>query len=62
MKAIVNQETCIGCGMCIDICPEVFVYNSDNKSEAVFDEIPDDLIDRAIEAKEICPVEAIVIE
>ncbi|EGT5236377.1 ferredoxin, partial [Clostridioides difficile] len=24
MKANVNQDTCIGCGLCPSICPEVF--------------------------------------
>ncbi|GHV25557.1 hypothetical protein FACS189465_3480 [Clostridia bacterium] len=32
MKVLVNQDTCISCGMCVDICPEVFDYNSENKS------------------------------
>ena len=24
MRAIVDEETCIGCGRCVEICPEVF--------------------------------------
>lgn len=24
MKAVVDKETCIGCGLCPSICPEVF--------------------------------------
>ena len=24
MKAMVNKDTCTGCGICVDICPEVF--------------------------------------
>lgn len=62
MKAIVDQDTCIGCGMCIDICPEIFKYNDEDKSESILDEIPDDLKDKADEAAQICPVEAITLE
>lgn len=62
MKAIVDQEACIGCGMCIDICPEVFAYNSEEKSEAVVDEVPDAEHEKAAEAKDICPVDAIEID
>ena len=29
MKAIVNQDTCIGCGLCISTVPEVFEVNAD---------------------------------
>ena len=62
MKAIVDQDTCIGCGMCIDICPEIFKYNDEDKSESVLDEVPEDLKDKADEAAQICPVEAITLE
>ena len=36
-----NEEACIGCGMCIDVCPEVFEYNDDSKSEAINENITD---------------------
>ena len=32
MKAIVNQDTCIGCGLCISTVPEVFEVNADGLS------------------------------
>lgn len=66
MKINVNQEECIGCGMCIDICPEVFKYNDEFKSEVVSEEIskniPEDLKSKTVEAKEACPVDAIIEE
>lgn len=40
MKADVNQDTCIGCGLCPSICPEVFDMNDDGKSHVIVDEIP----------------------
>lgn len=62
MKAMVNQETCISCGMCIDICPEVFSYNEDNKSVAIDGDIPEKSIDGAKESRDACPVDAIDIK
>ena len=66
MKINVSQEGCIGCGMCIDICPEVFKYNDDFKSEVIPEmsaqELSEELTAKVTEAKEACPVDAIVTE
>ncbi len=61
MKVKVNQN-CIGCGMCIDICPEVFEYNDDGLSRAKSEEVSDSLKDSISEAQEACPVDAIEVE
>lgn len=61
MKVKVNQE-CIGCGMCIDICPEVFEYNDEGLSTAKSEEISDSLNDSVTGAMEACPVDAIEAE
>ena len=61
MKAIVDEETCIGCGLCAETCPEVFEMD-DDKARVKMDEIPGNLIDSCREATENCPVEAIQIE
>lgn len=34
MKAFVDQETCIGCGLCCATCDAVFRLNEEGKSEA----------------------------
>lgn len=60
MKLKVEQETCIGCGMCTGTCPACFQFNDDGKAEVVCEEIPEDLVDEAEEAKNSCPVQAIV--
>lgn len=59
MKAFVDQDGCISCGLCIDVCPEVFSYNDDAVSEAIDGDIPKDAQDRAIEARDGCPVSVI---
>lgn len=33
MGVKVNQEKCIGCGLCINLCPDVFEFGADNKSK-----------------------------
>lgn len=62
MKVTVDQEVCIGCGMCIDICPEVFKFNDDSKSEVIPEANLEDVKEKVEEAKEVCPVDAIVVE
>lgn len=34
MKVKVDKDTCIGCGLCVSICPEVFAFGEDDKAEA----------------------------
>jgi len=34
-KVIVDQELCIGCGACMNLCPKVFVLNAEGKSEVI---------------------------
>jgi len=57
-KVLIDEEECIGCGSCEEICPEVFVLNEDTeKAEVINSEGgPEDLIEEAIDA---CPVECI---
>mgnify|MGYP000997821363 CR=1 FL=1 len=60
MKAIVDHDLCIGCGLCADICPEVFRMNDDNLAEAYADITPETQ-EKAEQARDECPVEAITI-
>lgn len=34
-KLVVDKETCIGCGTCVALCPEVFELKEDGKSEVI---------------------------
>jgi len=61
MKAIVDKDTCVGCGLCANMCSDVFKME-DDKAVCIVDSIPEDLADSAKEAASSCPVEAIKIE
>ena len=62
MKAYVDKDTCIGCELCTQICPDVFSMDDDGKSVAINDDIPENLQDDAVEARDSCPVSAIDIK
>lgn len=62
MKAAVDQEACIGCGLCVNICPAVFEMNADEKAEANGDFVPGDSEAECREAADQCPVDAISIQ
>ena len=62
MKAHVDKDTCIGCGLCASICEAVFVLEDDGKAAAYVDEVPSEVEDEAKDAEESCPVNAIVVE
>lgn len=62
MNAIVDKDTCIGCGLCPSICPEVFDMEDDGKAGVISDPVPEGAEDSASEAAESCPVNAISVE
>ncbi len=61
MRAIVDEETCIGCGLCAETCPDVFEMN-DDKAIVQVDDVPERAMEACKEAVENCPVEAIQME
>jgi ferredoxin len=61
MRAVVDQDTCTGCELCIETCPEVFEMQDDT-AVAKVDVVPPEVEGTCREAAEECPVEAISIE
>lgn len=58
MKYVVN-DGCIGCGLCVATCPEVFSMSDEGVAVAIETEVPEKNLDAAAEAKDNCPVSAI---
>lgn len=61
MTIVVDEEMCIGCGLCAETCPDVFRMTSGGVAEA-YAEVSPDLSGCAGDAQENCPVSAIHLE
>ena len=59
MKATVDKEACIGCGICADSCPDVFEMNDESIAGVKVDSVPEEAVATCKEAAESCPVDAI---
>ncbi|MGL5378539.1 ferredoxin [Clostridium sp.] len=62
MKATVDHDICIGCGLCASLCSEIFELNDEGLADSTVTIISEDLIACAEDAKDSCPVNAIEIE
>jgi ferredoxin len=60
MKVRVDQEKCIGCGLCTSLAEAVFAFNDEGKVSA--GEVTADDEEAVESAVSSCPVEAIVKE
>ena len=54
----IDEEECIGCESCVELCPSVFGFDEDSEKAFVVDgaDAADDCIDEAIAS---CPAECI---
>ena len=61
MTVYIDEDECMGCGTCEELCPEVFRLNTDTeKAEVIKPEGgPEDLIEEAIDS---CPASCISLE
>lgn len=61
MDATIDREGCISCGLCTEICPEVFRFADDGLAE-VYGEVTAANVDNAERAANSCPVSVIHVE
>ncbi|HBL85450.1 MAG: ferredoxin [Clostridiales bacterium GWF2_38_85] len=61
MKAIIDRSGCIACGLCSEICPEVFRMADDGLAE-VYNEVTNETQSCVEEARDNCPVSVISIK
>jgi len=57
MAVVIDQDACMGCESCVEICPDVFEMNDSGEKAQVSD--PDSEADCVEEAIDSCPAECI---
>ena len=62
MKATIDREGCISCGLCTSTCPEVFRMADDGRAEVFVSSVPESAGNTAVEARDNCPVSVITVE
>jgi len=62
MKPIVNQDRCVGCELCVDICPDFFEMTNEERAVARTILVPSEFEELCKEAEDECPVEAIILK
>jgi len=60
MTVKVDKELCIGCGVCVQTCPEVFEFDDDGKAEVINKNGCDEC--DCEDVADSCPTDAIIIE
>lgn len=60
-KLEIEEDECIGCEACVELCPAVFTFNDDEGKAEVIEgaDFDEDCVDEAIAA---CPAECIIKE
>ena len=62
---IVNKGTCIACGTCESIAPDIFAYEEEGISYVILDDnkgietVPEEFVADLEDAEEACPSESI---
>jgi ferredoxin len=60
LKAKVDPDVCIGCGLCVDTCPAVYKMDGD-KAVAYVNPVPKEAEECCKKGADDCPVTAIAV-
>lgn len=60
MRIVINEDECTGCGVCEQLCPDVFQIQEDEKAHVLIQDGCNGC--DCQEAVDSCPTEAIVME
>lgn len=57
-RVVINEEECVGCESCVELCPDVFDFDADAEKASVKEDYSEDeaCIQEAIDS---CPSECI---
>ncbi len=60
-QVVIDEEECIGCESCVELCPSVFAWDEDSEKALVIDgaDANADCLEEAIAS---CPAECIEVE
>jgi ferredoxin len=62
VKPIIDEDMCIGDGVCEDLCPDVFQIGDDGLSHVINDDPGEELYGCVRDAEAACPVSCITVE
>lgn len=62
MQAMVYEKSCIQCGLCPSLCPEVFSLDVGESARAIDGPVPEQWQPAARKAADECPVGAITLK
>ena len=63
MKAEIDREGCISCGLCVNTCPEVFrMSDEDGRAEVYTEPVPPECHEETLNAEQACPVSVIHVQ
>ena len=62
MMVIVDEDLCLGCGICEGLAPEVFSLANEPFAEVLVDPVPEEYQQAVRQSAEECTEEPIIIE
>jgi ferredoxin len=62
MKPVIDEDLCIGDGICEDECPQVFKLGDDGIAHVIKDDVPEEEYGCVRDAVDACPTQAIAFE